>query len=134
LHPWVIYLIIPIFAFANAGLTLPASVSFLWTERISLGVFLGLLLGKQLGIIAATWLAVKSRLADLPKAVSWKQIYGVGWLAGIGFTMSLFISSLAFEDQSQQEAAKFAILLASLISALVGYLLLRRLNRSRGIS
>ena len=129
LHPWVTYLIIPLFAFANAGVAFPANLSFLWTDRITLGVLAGLLLGKQVGIMAATWLVVKTRLADLPNAVNWKQIYGIGWLAGVGFTMSLFISSLAFADQSQQEAAKLGSLCASFVATLVGYFLLRRSTR-----
>jgi NhaA family Na+:H+ antiporter len=96
------------------------------SDRISLGVIAGLVIGKQLGVSLAAWLAVRLGLADLPEGVSWREIIGAGWLAGIGFTMSLFIAALAFGDTPEQEAAKVGILAVSLIAGLVGYFLLRR--------
>ncbi|HET9588458.1 MAG TPA: Na+/H+ antiporter NhaA [Anaerolineales bacterium] len=125
LHPWVAYAIMPIFALANAGLALGAGFLAAIVDPISLGVIFGLIIGKQIGITAFSWLVVKSRLADLPDGVSWRHIYGVSWLAGIGFTMSLFISSLAFGDSPALEIAKSGILLASLTAGLAGFFLLR---------
>jgi Na+:H+ antiporter, NhaA family len=95
------------------------------TSAISLGVILGLLLGKPIGLMLLSWLAVRSGLASLPGDVSWRAIFGVGWLAGIGFTMSLFISALAFKSGPALEHAKMGILTGSLIAGVTGYLLLR---------
>jgi NhaA family Na+:H+ antiporter len=125
LHPWVTFGIIPLFALANAGVSLGGDLLSIFLERVSLGVILGLLVGKQVGVSLAAWLAVKLKLADLPEDVSWKQIYAVGWLAGIGFTMSLFVSALAFGEARNLEAAKVGILGASLIAGIVGFFLLR---------
>lgn len=125
LHPWVAYMIMPVFALANAGLALGSGFATGFTDPISLGVIFGLIIGKQIGITLFSWLIVRSRLADLPRGVSWRHIYGVSWLAGIGFTMSLFISSLAFGASPELETAKFGILVASLIAGIVGFLLLR---------
>lgn len=125
LHPWVAYAIMPIFALANAGVVFGGSFLSAMTNPISLGVIFGLIIGKQIGITLFSWLVVKSKLADLPEGVSWWHIYGVSWLAGIGFTMSLFISALAFGDSPALETAKSGILVASLIAGIVGFLLLR---------
>ena len=125
LHPWVAYAIMPIFALANAGVALGGAFLSSITSPISLGVIFGLIIGKQIGITLFSWLVVKSKLAGLPEGVNWRHIYGVSWLAGIGFTMSLFISALAFGISPALETAKSGILLASLIAGIVGYLILR---------
>ena len=129
LHPWSAFLIVPLFGFANAGVTLGghgAQAAGPLLSPLSLGVALGLALGKQLGIFAAIWLAVKSGLATLPRGAGWVQIYGLSLLCGIGFTMSLFIAALAFPGQPALiEEAKIGILGGSLLSALAGYAVLR---------
>lgn len=130
LHPWVAYAIMPLFALANAGVALGSGFATGFSDPISLGVIFGLIIGKQIGITLFSWLVVKSRLADLPNGVTWRQIYGVSWLAGIGFTMSLFISSLAFGASALLETAKFGILVASLVAGIVGFLILRGTIRS----
>lgn len=128
LHPWVAFLIMPIFALANAGITFSSDFPAIVTQPVSIGVILGLVLGKQIGITTFVWLAVKSRLADLPRDVTWRQIYGVSWLGGIGFTMSIFIASLAFGDTPLLTAAKAGILAASLLAGTVGWLILRNIS------
>lgn len=130
LHPLTTFGIIPLFALANAGVTLPPENVFvlLW-QPVSLGVVVGLVLGKQLGITLFAWLAVKLGWADLPEAVSWPQLYGVSWLGGIGFTMSLFISGLAFREPEPLAHAKLAILIASLVAGVVGFLFIYLVNR-----
>jgi len=95
------------------------------TSPVSLGIAVGLVVGKQLGVTLFAWLAVKSGLSELPGGIGWRHIYGAGWLAGIGFTMSLFISDLAFPDGSLVDAAKLGILIASLIAGVVGWTILR---------
>lgn len=131
LHPWVAYAIMPVFALANAGVALGGDFVSAITHPISLGVIFGLIIGKQIGITTLSWLIVKSRLADLPDGVNWRQIYGVSWLAGIGFTMSLFISGLAFGVSPALEIAKSGILVASLIAGIAGFFLLRGTARSQ---
>ena len=125
LHSWVAFVILPIFALANAGVDLSGDVGAMFTEPVTLGVILGLLLGKPLGVTAAAWLAVRSGLAAKPESVSWRQLHGAGWLAGIGFTMSLFIAALAFGDGPLLDAAKLGILSASVVAGLIGWVLLR---------
>ena len=95
------------------------------TESVTLGVILGLVLGKPLGITLAAWLAVRAGIAATPEGVSWRQLHGAGWLGGIGFTMSLFIASLAFGEGPLLTMAKLGILSASLIAGLTGWVLLR---------
>ena len=128
LHPLVAFAIVPVFALANAGVTIEGSLADAVGNRITLGVVLGLVLGKQLGITLAAWLAVRLRLTDLPEGIALRQIYAAGWLAGIGFTMSLFVADLAFADAGEADrltAAKIGILIASLVAGGVGWLLLR---------
>ena len=125
LHPWSAYVIIPVFALANAGVALDRGVFTAYTSPITLGTMVGLIVGKQLGILLTVWLMVEHGLAAKPEGVSWQQIYGVGWLAGIGFTMSLFIANSAFGDTPLLTMAKAGILAASLISAVVGWIILR---------
>ena len=130
IHPWVAYGVLPIFAFANAGIPLTGLSVFDLGHRVPLGIILGLFVGKQLGISLATWLTVKVGLASLPEGVRWPQIYGTAILAGIGFTMSLFIASLAFEaapDRSFLGLERLGILAGSVASGLVGFLVLRSL-------
>ena len=121
----VAFVIVPLFGFANAGVSLTGVGIGDLVAPLPLGIALGLFLGKQLGIFASIWLAVKLRLAIRPKDASWTQVYGVSLLCGIGFTMSLFIGGLAFTDADKADAVKIGVLMGSLISALCGYLLLR---------
>lgn len=126
LHPWSSFIIMPVFALANAGVTLKGmDLGAALTSSVSIGIIAGLFLGKQFGIFAFSWLAVKTKLASLPAGVRWSKIYGAGILAGIGFTMSLFIAGLAFTDDSILNLSKIGILTASLIAGLVGYLFLK---------
>ncbi|HIC96126.1 TPA: sodium:proton antiporter, partial [Candidatus Bipolaricaulota bacterium] len=118
------FAILPLFALANAGVALDHSLSAL-AHPVSLGVIMGLLIGKPLGITLFAWLAVRSGLAAMPTGVTWRGICGAGWLGGIGFTMSLFIAGLAFGDIPLLSVAKVGILSASLIAGVVGWTLLR---------
>ncbi len=126
LHPWVAFLVIPIFGFANAGVTLFGLSPSALFEPLPLGIALGLLLGKQLGIFGFAYGAVKLRIASLPEDVSWRQVHGMSLLAAIGFTMSLFIGNLAFADPLLIDAVKIGVLSGSTIAAIAGYLLLSR--------
>ena len=121
----VAFVIVPLFGFANAGVSLNGVGVGDLSAPLPLGIALGLFVGKQLGIFASIWLAVKFRLASRPKDASWTQVYGVSLLCGIGFTMSLFIGGLAFTDASKSDAVKIGVLMGSLASALCGYVLLR---------
>jgi NhaA family Na+:H+ antiporter len=125
LHPWVAFLVIPIFGFANAGVTLIGLSPSAVLDPLPLGIALGLLVGKQVGIFGFAWVAVKTGLAKLPEDVNWRQIHALSLLAAIGFTMSLFIGNLAFADAAQVDAVKLGVLSGSTIAALAGYLLLR---------
>jgi NhaA family Na+:H+ antiporter len=125
LHPWVAFAIVPVFALANAGVRIDRDAVAVLGEPVFLGVLVGLVLGKQVGITLATWLVVRSGIAALPAGVGWRHIYGVAWLGGVGFTMSLFIAELAFETAESLALAKMAILAASVIAGVVGYALLR---------
>ncbi len=132
LHPWVVFAIMPLFALANAGVSLGGNLAGALISSVSLGIVGGLVVGKQLGITLFAWLAVKSGFAEMPSGVAWSQIYGVGWLAGIGFTMSLFIADLAFfEEDPLLEVAKLGILAASLIAGIVGWAILRGVSSLR---
>ena len=126
LHPWVAYLIVPLFALANAGVALGDSAGRAIGSPLAYGILAGLVVGKQVGILAAAWAVVRSGWAELPAGVTWRHIWGAGSLAGIGFTMSLFIGELAFPgDAALLDVAKVAILAASLIAGLAGWLVLR---------
>ena len=126
LQPWVSFVIMPIFATANAGVSLGEDAAAALLSPVALGIALGLVVGKQLGVCAATWAAVGAGAGQLPKHASWRQVYGASWLAGIGFTMSLFIAGLAFENRPDLlQSAKIGILAGSAISGVVGYLILR---------
>ncbi|MCC7478922.1 Na+/H+ antiporter NhaA [bacterium] len=132
LHSPVAYFIMPVFAFANAGIALGGSnLGALLLSPVTLGTLLGLFLGKQLGVYSFSWLAVRLKLAELPANVSWKQVYAVSLLCGIGFTMSLFISNLAFSGGSELlDQAKIGVLLGSLISGTAGFMAMRRTTAS----
>lgn len=131
LNPWVSFFIMPVFALANAGVPLQEDFFESLVNEVSLGIIAGLFIGKQVGIFIFSWLAVKMNIASLPSKVSWKHIYGAGILAGIGFTMSLFITNLAFTSEELTNIAKVGILAASLLSGVVGYILLRFTREKR---
>ncbi|MEE4919060.1 Na+/H+ antiporter NhaA [Pseudomonas alliivorans] len=123
LHPWVAYGILPLFAFANAGVSLAGVTMDSFTHSVPLGIAAGLLLGKTAGVFGLTWLAVRTRLASLPKDANWGHVLGVSILCGIGFTMSLFVGSLAFEPGISGYAGedRMGILTGSILSAIIGY-------------
>ncbi|UBM26404.1 Na+/H+ antiporter NhaA [Pseudomonas sp. p1(2021b)] len=123
LHPWVAYAILPLFAFANAGVSLAGMTVDSFTHPVPMGIAIGLLLGKTVGVFGLTWIAVKLRLAALPTGANWGQVLGVAVLCGIGFTMSLFVGSLAFVPGASDFAGmdRMGILTGSLFAALIGY-------------
>ncbi|UST65330.1 Na+/H+ antiporter NhaA [Pseudomonas moraviensis] len=123
LHPWVAYGILPLFAFANAGLSLSGVTIESFTHDVPMGIAIGLLLGKTIGVFGLTWLAVKIGIAALPQGANWGQVLGVAILCGIGFTMSLFVGSLAFEPGVSDYAGmdRMGILTGSILAALIGY-------------
>ena len=129
LLPWVRLIIMPVFALANAGVALGTGTAAA-TSPISLGIVLGLVVGKPIGICCASWLAVRLGLASLPAQVGWRQILGVGALGGIGFTLSIFIAGLAFAEQPLLEIAKLGIFAGSLIAGATGFLLLFKSGRA----
>lgn len=131
LHPSVAFGIVPLFGLANAGVALGGQSGAAPTNPITLGVALGLFVGKQLGVTAFAWLSVRLGLAVLPAGVGWRQLYGVSLLCGIGFTMSLFIASLAFGQSAMLDSAKVGILIGSLVSGLSGWFLLARMAPAR---
>jgi NhaA family Na+:H+ antiporter len=122
-EPWSSYVVLPIFALANAGVAWSTDV-FQQNGRLMAAITLGLVVGKSIGIVAAAWLAVRSGIAVKPEAYSWRQLVGAGALGGIGFTMSLFIAGLAFPNAADYAAAKIAIFIASLIAAVLGTIIL----------
>ena len=123
LHPWVAYAILPLFAFANAGVSLAGMTLESFTHPVPMGIAVGLLLGKTMGVFGLTWVAIKLRLAALPTGSSWGQLLGVAILCGIGFTMSLFVGSLAFVPGSSEYAGmdRMGILTGSFFAAVIGY-------------
>jgi NhaA family Na+:H+ antiporter len=124
-HDWSTFLILPIFALANAGVQVIGETSVDLFNPASLGIIVGLVLGKPLGITTFSWLAVRLGLAELPRGVPWRQLFAASWLAGIGFTISLFIANDAFEDSLLTTTAKLGILVASVIAGTIGFFLLR---------
>ncbi|MFM7084424.1 MAG: Na+/H+ antiporter NhaA [Hyphomicrobium sp.] len=129
LHPWVTFLILPLFAFANAGVSLSQVTHEILLESVPLGIALGLFFGKPLGILLFTWLMTQLKVAALPESLTWSHILGVGFLAGIGFTMSLFIGNLAFQDALATTEVRLGVLGGSTLSAVTGFLLLSRLTQ-----
>ncbi len=128
LHPYIAFLIMPIFAVANAGVKIEGNIFDSLVSPVGLGVALGLILGKQIGIFASVWISVKTKIAELPANVSWGMIYGTTWLCAIGFTMALFIASLAFTTEEPLVISKISILAASTIAAIGGLAILSRLK------
>jgi len=124
LHPWSAFLIVPIFAFANAGVTLQGMSLGSLFGGIPLGIAAGLFIGKQIGVFTFTYAAVRAGICEMPPGTKWVQIYGLAMLTGIGFTMSLFIGTLAFEDIEHVAAVRLGVLSGSLLSAIGGYVLL----------
>jgi NhaA family Na+:H+ antiporter len=132
LHPWTSFLVVPVFALANAGVVIDAGAfdaPGTWT--VTAGVVLGLVVGKVVGITAAAWLAVRAGVGRLPHGATWPMLVGTGLVAGIGFTVSLFISELAFEPGALQDAAKIGVLGASTVAAVLGAAVLVRACRRR---
>ncbi len=128
LHKPVAYLILPLFALANTAIIINSDISNVMTESNSLGLALGLIIGKPLGILLFSYMAVLIGWCNLPEDVNWKQIFGAGILGGIGFTMSIFITLLAFDNQEIINNSKLMILIASLIAGLLGYFYLRLIS------
>jgi len=131
LHVPVAFIVVPIFGFANAGVSFAGATLETFTDPLTMGVAMGLVLGKLIGVFGAILLMVRLRLADLPAGASWMQAFGVALLCGIGFTMSLFIGMLAFDDPLLQSEVKFGILTGSLIAGIAGFLVLRFSHRER---
>ena len=121
----------PAFAFANSGLHLAGITAAIAWHPVTLGIVAGLFLGKQFGVFAAAWTLIRLGVARLPEGVSWMQFYGVCVCAGIGFTMSLFIGTLAFTDAELEEEVRLGVLVASEMSAALGYVVLRLASRIR---
>jgi NhaA family Na+:H+ antiporter len=132
LHPWTGNLVVPVFALANAGVVISAdSVAAAVGSGLSWAVFLGLVVGKPLGVAGAAWLGTRTRLARLPDGVAWRHLVGAAVVAGIGFTVSLFVAGLAFDDPELQDQATLAVLAASVVAGVSGALALFRAGRSR---
>lgn len=126
IHPWSAFVVLPIFALFNAGVTIPVeALGQALRNPLALGIMLGLFLGKQVGITCFTWLVIRLGLGQMPVGATWRQLWGGAALGGIGFTMSIFIASLAFGESAELELAKLAILIGSFISAVFGVMLLR---------
>jgi NhaA family Na+:H+ antiporter len=129
LVPWVAFVIVPIFALANAGVVLGGDALHVVRQPVALGVIAGLLVGKQAGIMLTTWVVLRTGLATLPSGVTWHQVYGVTWLAAIGFTTSLFIAGLAFGEGMLLDQAKLGILVAAIIAGVGGWSVLSHAAR-----
>jgi NhaA family Na+:H+ antiporter len=123
------FIIMPLFAIANTNITFEVGMLQGLTGNLGLGILLGLFLGKPVGIFAMSWLSVKFKVAQLPDGIKWAHVLGLGLLGGIGFTMSIFIALLSFENASLQAEAKFAILIASILSGIAGYAFLHLYNK-----
>lgn len=125
-HPWVSFVVLPLFALANAGVIITSdALSEALGSTITLGVAIGLLLGNPLGVLGMTWLAVRVGLGELPSSVTWRHVLGAGFLAGIGFTVAIFIAGIAFDDPALVNQAKMGIFGASFVAGVAGYLFLR---------
>lgn len=125
LHPWVAFMVMPVFAFANAGVSLAGISAADLLAPLPLGIAAGLFVGKQVGVLSMTWLGIASGIAERPPGASWLQIYGAALLAGVGFTMSLFIGTLAFADPESAAAIRIGVLSGSLVCGVLGYLVMR---------
>jgi NhaA family Na+:H+ antiporter len=132
LHPWVAFMVLPAFAFANAGVRLDTLALDAGSMGLPLGIAAGLVIGKQIGVFGATWAMIRLGIARMPTGTNWAMLYGVSILCGIGFTMSLFIGGLAFDDASMAAGVRVGVLSGSLVSGVAGYLFLRRvIDRAR---
>lgn len=129
LHPWVAFGVLPLFALANAGIELPTSFDGLLASKVTLGIFLGLVIGKSLGLLSMSWLLVRWGVGRLPAGTGWTQMLAISILSGLGFTMAVFINELAFDDVAVREQAKLGILFASVLAATLGALLFRYFSR-----
>ena len=130
IEPWVNFIILPIFAFANAGVSFAGmKLNLLW-DPVTLGIILGLFFGKQIGVMLFTYLGSILKICKLPSDISWAQYYGLSLITGIGFTMSLFIGSLAFIDPEYQTSVRLGVLIASLLAGILGYITLRLSTKS----
>ncbi len=129
LEPWVAFFIVPVFAFANAGVSFSGMSMDAITSPLTVGIVAGLVLGKQAGVMGATWLVVRTGIATLPYGANWAHVYGLSALAGIGFTMSLFIGGLSFDDPALMNEVRLGVLVASAISAVIGYAVLMAVSR-----
>jgi NhaA family Na+:H+ antiporter len=128
LHPWIAYAILPLFAFSNAGVSFAGvEASVLW-DTVTIGIVVGLFLGKQAGVFGMAWLMIRFGLARLPDSTTMRHLYGAALLSGVGFTMSLFIGSLAFDQGNFDHtvATRVGVLVGSLLSAVAGYLVLSK--------
>jgi NhaA family Na+:H+ antiporter len=125
LHPWVAYMVLPVFAFANAGVPLGGVGLKDLMDPAVMGIAGGLFLGKQVGVFGILWLTIITGLSPKPQGANWFQLYAVALLCGVGFTMSLFIGGLAYEGIEMQAAVRKGVLIGSITSALAGYLILR---------
>ena len=131
-HPWVSFVVLPLFALANAGIVFTSdTLSDAASSRVTLGVAAGLLIGNPLGVLGMTWLAVRLGIGQLPSGVAWRHVLGAGFLAGIGFTVAIFVSSIAFDDPAVVDQAKMGVFAASLVAGATGYLFLRLSGRAR---
>lgn len=131
IEPWVNFIILPLFAFANAGVSFSGmKLSLIW-DPVTLGIILGLFFGKQIGVMLFTYLGSVLKICKLPSNISWAQYYGLSLVTGIGFTMSLFIGSLAFTDPEYQTSVRLGVLIASLLAGIFGYITLRLTSKSK---
>jgi NhaA family Na+:H+ antiporter len=133
LHKPVAFIIIPLFALSNTAIVIGKDLLHTISENYSLGIIFGLVLGKPIGIVVFSYLAVKLKLTKLPKDLNWKKIAGVGMLGGIGFTMSIFVTLLAFDNNEIINNSKFMILIASLISGIIGFIWLTKVLTKENI-
>lgn len=129
LHDPVNFIILPVFALANTAIALPSDYGHIFTSVVHHGIVTGLVIGKPVGIFLFSWAAVRLKVAVLPGKMNWKEVWGMGLVAGIGFTISIFITTLAFKDPELQVTAKVAVIIASLVSGVAGYIFLRMSGR-----
>lgn len=126
LHIPINFIILPLFVLANTAMIIPNDCSLLFHSKIAWGIFIGLVVGKPLGIVVFSWLSIRLKLAILPQGTNWKQMIGVGIVAGIGFTVSMFIATLAFQENSLQTISKMAVLIASIVASIFGFIFLKK--------
>lgn len=132
LHPWVAFMVLPIFAFANAGLSLQGVTLAALMSSVPLGIALGLFIGKPVGVLTMAFLATRTGLAKLPSDINWAQLAGVAWLTGIGFTMSLFIGGLAFDDPALLNEVRLGVIAGSIASAIAGCSIIAAATKAKG--